>query len=98
MKTRRIFVVLVMLTLVLFVGLSTISCATAEGVPFSAEAENQDISAFVNSRDFVAKNYAGAFRAAAKEGYTKVLHVELVKLGPFGIFGTNIRITAIKQE
>jgi hypothetical protein len=96
MKTQRIFLAIGMLALALSFGLSTISCATVSGVPYSAETENEDIAIYANSRDFLANNYAAAYRSAAQEGYTKVLHWENVKLGPFGIFGLKVRLTAVQ--
>jgi hypothetical protein len=91
---NKIFV-LGILVMVLVFGMTVMGCATTDGVPFNASAEDQDISIFAGSRDFLSKNYSDAFRAAVDAGYTKVLHVEIVKLGPFGMFGTHIRVTAV---
>jgi hypothetical protein len=55
----------------------------------------RNIEQFGDSRDFIANNYSDAYRAAVKAGYTIVLHIEKVQLGPFGIFGTHIRVTAV---
>jgi hypothetical protein len=96
MKTRKIVLAVGMLALALSFGFSTMSCATVSGTPYNAAAEDENIAIYANSRDFVATNYADAYRNAAKEGYTKVLHWENVKLGPFGIFGLKVRLTAVK--
>jgi hypothetical protein len=99
---KRFLEILGMAMLVLSLCLVTISCATTDGLPYStnyADDEPQiarNIEQFGNSRDFVANNYADAYRAAVKEGYSVVLHIEKVKLGPFGIFGTHIRVTAVQ--
>jgi hypothetical protein len=96
MKRQRFFLIIGLLLLALFCGVTTISCATVDGVPFTAAVEDEDIAIYANSRDFLAKNYAAAYRAAAMEGYTKVLHWETVRLGPFGMFGRNVRLTAVQ--
>ena len=87
-------------------SLSTTSCATVQGEPFSVEVvntegktevKNGDIAIYADSRDFLANNYAAAYRHAAREGYTRVLHWEVVKIGPFGMFGSHIRLTAVQR-
>jgi len=100
---KRKIMIIGMLALVLSFALSTINCVTEER-PYSAAVVNSDnvivkdgnIAVYANSRDFIAKTYASASRNAAQEGYTKVLHWETVKLGPFGIFGKTVILTAVK--
>ena len=93
---KRKFFAIGVFVFVLAAIFSMVSCATVQGVPFNAEVQNEDIAIYAESRDFLANNYATAYRNAARAGYTRVLHWEIVKLGPFGIFGTSVRLTAVQ--